>query len=400
VGKFINISNVVKNLVTEVILNGRPLDKSIESFFKHTSGLSESDKETVYRLFTFIIRYWLPIHGIYKTQFTSRHIDFNEILHIQHILERFYAGKLVCKGEYEKRVLENFKSIENSIHLKESYPEWLFNAIVQETKGLGEQLVRCLNATPVSVLRANTLKISRDELKNRFTSKGKSLAEVEGYPDALKLDKHFDLFKSDEFHSGLFEMQDAGSQAIAPFLQAEPGMRVIDACAGNGGKTLHLSSIMANKGRIIALDTASHKLEVLKRRMNRAGAFNIETRHIDSSKVIKRLHNSADRLLLDIPCSGTGVLKRNPDIKYHLSEEKLAKLKELQHDILDKYSSLVTLNGIIVYSTCSVLESENQQQITRFLNEKQGSFELVAEKSISPLDGFDGFYMARLKRIN
>ncbi len=385
--------------MTEVIFNGRQLDKSIETFFKHTPGISSYDKETLFRLFTFTIRYWLTIHEIYKTQFYSRNLDFNEILHIQHILERLYTGKLVCKGEYEKRILENFKKIENINHLKESYPEWLMNVMLQETSDK-EKLTHCLNQIPATVLRANTLRITREELKKRLESKGKMISDIEGYPEALRINKHFDLFKSEEFHAGLFEMQDAGSQAIAPFLNAEPGMRVVDACAGNGGKTLHLASLMTNKGKIIALDTASHKLEVLKKRMNRAGAVNIETRPIDSSKVIKRLQNSADRLLLDAPCSGTGVLKRNPDIKYHLSEEKLRQLKQTQHEILDKYSDMVVKNGILVYSTCSVLESENQQQINRFLEEKQGNFELLAEKNISPLEGFDGFYMARLKRIN
>lgn len=396
--KFLNISNIIKNLVTEVIFNGRQLDKSIEAYFKHTPEISNYDKESLFKLFTFIIRHWLTIHEIYKIQVNSRNIDFNEILHIQHILERLYAGKMVCKGEYEKRVLENFKKFESSIHLKESYPAWLMDVLIHETTD-GEKLAHCLNQNPTIVIRANTLKITKNELKNMLTSKGKLVSEIEGYPDALSVNKHFNLFKSEEFHGGLFELQDAGSQAIAPFLLTEPGMRVIDACAGNGGKTLHLSSLMENKGRIIALDTAPYKLEVLKKRMKRSGAFNIETRPIDSSKVIKRLQNSADRLLLDVPCSGTGVLKRNPDIKYHLTEEKLRQLHQTQYEILDKYSSMVAKNGILVYSTCSVLESENQNQIKRFLEEKQG-FELLAERSISPLEGFDGFYMARLKRIN
>lgn len=385
--------------MTEVIFNGRQLDKSIEAFFKHTPEISNYDKESLFKLFTFIIRHWLTIHEIYKIQINSRNIDFNEILHIQHILERFYAGKMVCKGDYEKRVLENFRKFENSIPLKESYPGWLMNILIRETTE-GEKLAHCLNQNPAVVLRVNTLKITRDELKTILMAKGKLVSEIDSYPDALSINKHFNLFKSEEFHAGLFELQDAGSQAIAPFLQTEPGMRVIDACAGNGGKTLHLSSLMANKGKIIALDTAPYKLEVLKKRMKRAGAFNIETRPIDSSKVIKRLQNSADRVLLDVPCSGTGVLKRNPDIKYHLTEEKLHQLNRTQYEILDKYSAMVAKDGILVYSTCSVLESENQKQINRFLEEKQGCFELLAEQSISPLEGFDGFYMARLKRTN
>src|SRR5690606_27957347 len=126
------------------------------------------------------------------------------------------------------------------------------------------------------------------------------------------LEKRQNIFTLDAFKNGYFEVQDAASQAVAPFLRPEAGMRVVDACAGAGGKTLHIASLMKNKGRIIALDVESWKLDELGQRARRAGVNNLETRVIDSSKVVKRLEKSADRLLLDVPCSGTGVLKRNP----------------------------------------------------------------------------------------
>ena len=136
------------------------------------------------------------------------------------------------------------------------------------------------------------------------------------------MEERQNIFTRQQFKDGLFEVQDAGSQLIAPFIQPLSGQRVIDACAGGGGKTLHLAALMQNKGRIIALDTEAWKLDELKKRARRAGASDIiETRVIDSSKVIKRLENSADRVLLDVPCSGLGVLRRNPDAKWKLSPE-------------------------------------------------------------------------------
>ena len=176
-------------------------------------------------------------------------------------------------------------------------------------------------------------------------------------------------------------------------------MRVIDACAGSGGKTLQLAALMQATGSLIALDIASWKLDDLKKRAKRAGAFNIETRHINSTKVIKRLYDSADRVLIDAPCSGIGVLRRTPDSKWKDLRSSLIELKQIQQEILDSYSKMVKVNGLIVYSTCSILPSENQEQIKAFLAKHQDSFELIEEKNIYPSSMFDGFYMAKLKRI-
>ena len=124
----------------------------------------------------------------------------------------------------------------------------------------------------------------------------------------------------------------------------------------------------------------------------------IETRLIESSKTIKRLENSADRLLLDVPCSGLGVLKRNPDAKWKLSEEAIEKVREIQQKILREYSSMLKKDGLMVYSTCSILPSENEKQIETFLNDRK-EFQLLKQKMIYPSQGFDGFYMALIKKI-
>ena len=175
-------------------------------------------------------------------------------------------------------------------------------------------------------------------------------------------------------------------------------MRVIDACAGGGGKTLHLAALMKNKGRIIAMDTEAWKLDELKKRARRAGVGNIEPRVIESSKTIKRLENSADRLLLDVPCSGLGVIKRNPDAKWKLTPEFMERVKELQQHILADYSTMLKTNGLMVYSTCSLLPSENEKQVEKFLESRKDKFELLEQKWLKPSEGFDGFYMALIQR--
>jgi 16S rRNA (cytosine967-C5)-methyltransferase len=261
-----------------------------------------------------------------------------------------------------------------------------------------EKELHALNEEAKVVLRANGLRTSRRELQDVLDKEGVETESLSTSPDALALVQRQNVFQLASFKEGLFEVQDAGSQIIAPFLEVEPGMRVIDACAGAGGKTLHLSALMQNKGRILAMDSEEWKLDELKKRARRSGAGNIETRTIDSSKVIKRLERSADRLLLDVPCSGLGVLKRNPDAKWKLSEDFIERVRNTQQTILSDYSKMVKPGGMLVYSTCSVLPSENEGQVATFLSSEKREFELMEEKKIMPSEGFDGFYMARLRR--
>jgi 16S rRNA (cytosine967-C5)-methyltransferase len=175
-------------------------------------------------------------------------------------------------------------------------------------------------------------------------------------------------------------------------------MKVVDTCAGAGGKTLHIAALMENKGQIIALDIYANKLKELKRRAKRNGAHNIDTRPIESTKVIKKLYDKADRVLIDAPCSGLGVLRRNPDAKWKLQPEFLEKIKETQRDILQQYSRMVKPGGQLVYATCSVLPSENQDQVKNFLDSNK-EFTFVKEKKVlSHKSGFDGFYMALLEK--
>jgi 16S rRNA (cytosine967-C5)-methyltransferase len=195
-------------------------------------------------------------------------------------------------------------------------------------------------------------------------------------------------------------VQDYGSQQIASFMEVEPGMKVIDACAGAGGKSLHLASLMKNKGHILSLDIYEKKLIELQRRARRNGVHIIETKIIESSKTIKRLKEKADRLLLDVPCTGLGVLRRNPDAKWKLSPSFLEEVKITQQNLLRDYSSMVKPGGKLIYATCSILPSENENQIKTFLDSKEGQlFTLENQKTLLPNDfGYDGFFMARLKK--
>ncbi len=287
--------------------------------------------------------------------------------------------------------------------VRESIPNWLDKLGCME---LGEVewslLLPALNEKASVYLRVNLLKTSAKDLQSRLKSEDDIETELITN-ECLKLHERKNVFITKSFLGGLFEVQDLSSQEVASFLDVQPGQRVIDACAGAGGKSLHLAVHMKNKGRIIALDIHEWKLNELKSRARRDGIDIIETRVIENSKTIKRLEESCDRLLLDVPCSGSGVIRRNPDTKWKLNSEEFERQKQLQFGLLRDYSKMLKPGGKMVYSTCSVFPSENEQQVEAFLKSDVGQkFTLIEQKRLQPnTSPGDGFYMAVfLKRNN
>ncbi|MEM9361761.1 MAG: methyltransferase domain-containing protein [Bacteroidota bacterium] len=301
----------------------------------------------------------------------------------------------------ERRIKGRFDELSKIRKYRESFPDWLDEL---GEKALGNKLwtkeSAALNRQAEVILRTNTLKTSKNTLKRALADEGIETIPVPDYEDALKLTERKNVFTTDTFKDGLFEVQDASSQLVAPFLEVAPGQRVVDACAGAGGKTLHLASLMQNKGQLIAMDIYESKLKKLKVRARRNGVHNMETRVIENSKVIKKLHEKADRVLLDAPCSGLGVIRRNPDSKWKLEPEFLERIKGVQQDILQRYSKMVKPGGKLVYATCSILPEENSEQVQSFLASEAGKdFEFVKEQNIYASErGYDGFYMALLEK--
>lgn len=300
-----------------------------------------------------------------------------------------------------RKIKGKFDELSKIRKFKESIPDWLDELGEKE---LGNDLwtkeIAALNLQADVVLRVNTLQTTKEKLQAELFDLDIETEVLPNYPDALKLKERANVFTTDAFKNGHFEVQDASSQLVAEFLNVQPGMRVVDTCAGAGGKTLHIATLMQNKGQIIALDIYGNKLNELKRRAKRNGAFNIETRAIESTKVIKKLYDKADRVLIDSPCSGLGVLRRNPDAKWKLQPEFIEDIKKTQQEILQQYARIVKPGGQLVYATCSILPSENQNQVKEFLTSEFGKeFTFVKDKKVwSHESGFDGFYMALLEK--
>lgn len=299
-----------------------------------------------------------------------------------------------------RRIKGKFDELSKIRKYRESIPDWMDELGEKELGKKWDKEIAALNQLADVVLRVNTLKTTVEKLQNELSDLDIETETIKGYPVALKLKERANVFTTDAFKNGLFEVQDASSQKVAEMLDAKPGMRIIDACAGAGGKSLHIAAMMENKGQLIAMDIYDSKLNELKRRAKRNDIFNIETRVIDSTKVIKKLIEKADKVLIDAPCSGLGVLKRNPDAKWKLQPEFLDKIRATQKELLDSYSRMVKPGGQLVYATCSILPSENELQIKDFLQREEGKdFTLVNEEKILPSkSGFDGFYISLLQK--
>ncbi|CAA0150685.1 Ribosomal RNA small subunit methyltransferase B [Tenacibaculum maritimum] len=300
-----------------------------------------------------------------------------------------------------RRIKGKFDELSKIRKFRESIPDWIDEIGTSE---LGETIwtkeMAALNKQAEVILRTNTLKITRGNLQKQLRTENVITEKLPNHPDAIKLVERENVFKTEAFKKGYFEVQDASSQLVAAYLDVQPGMKVVDTCAGAGGKTLHLASLMENKGQIIAMDIYESKLKKLKVRARRNGAHNIDLKVIDSTKVIKKLHQKADRVLIDAPCSGLGVLRRNPDSKWKLEPEFMDRIRTTQQEVLQQYSKMVKPAGKMVYATCSVLPSENQKQIEFFLASDAGKdFSFIKdEKILASTSGFDGFYMALLER--
>lgn len=397
-----NLVYTVIDSIRDIFNEGIYADKAVEKALKRDKRWGSRDRKFVAETIYEIVR-WKRLYA--EIANVKEPFDRNN-------LWRIFSVWCVLKGitlpdwnQIEptptRRIKGKFDELSRIRKFRESIPDWIDNIAISE---LGEELwtkeLAALNKQAEVILRTNTLNITKKELQKILSEESIFTEFISNHEDALRLIERANVFRTEAFKNGYFEVQDASSQLVAEYLEVEPGMKVVDTCAGAGGKTLHLASFMKNKGQIIAMDIYESKLRKLKVRARRNKVHNIDTRVIDSTKPIKKLYGKADRVLIDAPCSGLGVLRRNPDSKWKLQPEFLDNIKKVQQDILQHYSKMVKHGGKLVYATCSVLPSENQHQIAEFLASEPGKeFKLVKDNKVfAHISGFDGFYMAQLER--
>jgi 16S rRNA (cytosine967-C5)-methyltransferase len=397
-----NLCFAVIDGLTLIFNEGKYADKVIQQLLKRDKRWGSRDRAFVAETTYDIVR-WKRLYA--EIAEVKEPFDRDNLWRMFAVWATLKGIKLPDWTYFEKtptrKIKGRYDELSKIRKLKESIPDWMDALGLKE---LGEAIwtkeIAALNEQAEVILRVNTIKTTKEKLQAELFDLEIETDFLPNYPNALKLKERTNVFQTEAFKNGFFEVQDASSQLVAEFLDVKPGMRVVDTCAGAGGKALHTASIMENKGQIIALDIYENKLYELKRRAKRNGAHNIETRAIVSTKVIKKLYGKADRVLIDAPCSGLGVLRRNPDAKWKLQEDFIDKIKQTQQEILQQYSRIVKPGGKLVYATCSILPSENQQQVDKFLTSESGKeFTFVKDKKVlAHKSGFDGFYMALLER--
>ncbi|MBI3005151.1 MAG: RsmB/NOP family class I SAM-dependent RNA methyltransferase [Ignavibacteriales bacterium] len=324
------------------------------------SGFSISPKDAVLLL---VLTYLL---GIEKRRDIS-----SELLgkNVSNGLSRKKLDEIIAAIQKKDETLEKG---DGSIGLHYSFQDWMVQKFVEKF-GQAEAEVLCkkLNEQAPITLRVNTIKATVDECRDRLLKEGIEAEPVAGIPNALTLKKRVNVFGLNSFKEGLFELQDAGSQLLPIMIDPKPTAKVLDACAGAGGKTLQFAALMKNRGEIVATDINRLRMEELKKRARRAGAFNIRPKHVNSLVELgKDYAEYFDVVFADAPCTGVGTIRRNPGIKWSVSEEMVKELSEKQLSILQSCAPLVKKGGRLVYATCSLFDEENEQVVERFLKEE------------------------------
>lgn len=384
----------IHEIMVRVFDEGRQADRAVERVLKSNKNYGSKDRAAIAFHSYELVRWWRWVNylAMLKDNAGTLYETGKRITAYAHWKEMDPPTLKECKQPGLEQVLQRVGKSGVSPAVWHSIPDWI-QSLGEKAYGADwDGLMEALNQPAPLHLRVNRLKMPQG-----FPEEFEEM-ELFGpdAPDAFMLPAGTPLFKHPLYQEGIIEVQDAGSQSIAPFLQAEPGMRVIDACAGAGGKTLHLAALMENKGRIISMDIFPKKLEELKRRSRRAGVGNVEPRLIESGKTIKKLKQSADRLLLDVPCTGMGVWRRNPDGRWKLRPDFKDQVQAKQAEILQHYANMCKVGGKMVYATCSIWPEENEQQVERFLAANP-QWKLEDQKTLLP-GKTDGFYMARLVR--
>jgi 16S rRNA (cytosine967-C5)-methyltransferase len=307
---------------------------------------------------------------------------------------------LLDKEREEKRLQE--LPPDEGLSIRYSYPTWFVTRIRAEYgDDHVEKILNELNGEAPTVLRANTLMTDRQKLQEQLQKDACETLYSEMAAEALVLKKRVNVFGMESFRRGEFEVQDEGSQLVALFANIrKTSIKALDACAGAGGKTLHLAALMKNRGEIFASDVDDRKLEELRMRSRRSGAQNIRIVKQDQKDAMLGPDKEGwfDLLLLDVPCTGTGTLRRNPGIKWLLTEQMLQELLQKQRAILEENLHFVKVGGTIVYATCSILKEEGEEQVQWFVGQHP-EIEVEETRRTRPDEsGCDAFFIARMRK--
>ncbi|MBO4576363.1 MAG: RsmB/NOP family class I SAM-dependent RNA methyltransferase [Neisseriaceae bacterium] len=371
-------------ITQKIISFEQPADACLSAFFRANNKLGRQDRAEIAETVFYLLRHFEKIQAACGANLSAK----MAVLVCLMLLRGFSISALedFCNNE-EKQALtcikQNKNNFSGSLNIIAELPNWLIDAL--RAVYSDDEIVKIGQTMQVSApldIRVNILKNQRDKVLKQLQDEGLSAIATPISPIGIRLLEKPALQKHPLFLDGTIEVQDEGSQLLSLLSGAKRGLTVVDFCAGAGGKTLAMGALMQNKGRLYAFDISEKRLNNLKPRISRSGLGNVLPQWIDNEhdSKLQRLHGKADIVLVDAPCSGTGTLRRNPDIKYRQSPDKVARIVAQQASIFQAASQLVKAGGRLIYATCSLLRDENEQQVETFLhNNPQFTLQNTAE---------------------
>ncbi|MBF8982199.1 16S rRNA (cytosine(967)-C(5))-methyltransferase RsmB [Lutibacter sp. B2] len=409
------ISDVDKGLITELVYgvleNKIYLDFIIEQFSKIKMNKISIAVLNILRMGLYQIIYLDKIPqfaAVDESVRLAKKEEFKSSGFVNAILRNFIRNKEQVDLSKIKKDPAKYLSI------MYSHPLWLVKRwIKKHGQAFTEELLKANNETPKLIIRTNTLKTTREELVNLLLEDDIKVDESVYVNDALYIGKVRDIEKLEAYKKGFFQVQDESSMLVANVLDPQPEECILDVCAAPGGKSTHIAQMMNNKGKVIARDIYDHKLKLINDNANRLGIDIIHTESFDATEVDSNLIKSVDRVLVDAPCSGLGIIRRKPELKYNKTIDDIKEISKLQYKILCSASQYVKKGGFLVYSTCTIEQEENMNIIEKFLYE-HGEYEMVDINEFLPkalrmkdkvlqlypnTHKTDGFFICKLKRI-
>ena len=414
-GKRLNESSLNdkdKALVTEIVYGTIKYKLYIDSIIKNfVNSIDDIDPKVIN-----ILR-----SAIYQIKFLDRVPDYavvNEAVNltkeIDSSLTSFINGVLRNYLRNKDNITIKTLGTKEKLSIEYSFPKWIIQKFLKQY-GLEEteRILRGLNSIPDVTIRVNSLKGDYDDVFSELEEAGYEVEEGVVCPEAIKISRGKNIEKNPLFNEGKITVQDESAMLVAPLMDLEEDMKVLDICSAPGGKTTHISELMNNKGEVYAFDIYDHKLDLIKENAERLGLSNIKTEIMDGTKINSDFINFADRVLIDVPCSGLGIIRKKPEIKWNKTNKDVEELIVIQKQIMENAWNYLKKGGVMLYSTCTLNKEENEDNIEWFLKKNKdaviediyvGKLDNIIynnDKTITvlPNKNMDGFFIAKLKKI-
>jgi len=409
-----NLKDKDKGLVTEVVYGTLKykytIDKILSSYVKN--GLNKVDSYVLN-----ILR-----SAVYQMKYLDKIPDFaavNEAVELSKKKVSIGASKFVngvLRSYLRNEKVNNFKG-KNKIEelsYEYSFEEWMVRLFIKQYgEEKAEQILKGLNKVPKITFRVNPLKCSYDKAEDKLNELGYDIEEGYVCPEAIIINKGKNIENNPLFMEGLLTVQDESAMLVAPSMDLEDDLLVLDLCSAPGGKTTHISEIMNNTGKVKAFDIHKHKLSLIKNTAERLSITNIECDIMDASEYNEALADTADRVLIDVPCSGLGIIGKKPEIKWTKTFNQLKDIRDIQRKIMINASKYVKVGGKLLYSTCTLNKEENEENVKWFIDNVPG-FQIEplnygncdnivynedGSVTILPNESMDGFFITKFIRV-